>query len=126
MTAAPSTIRANVLDRTPRSAKTRLVIPMLVAARARPTNAAVPMPSPSIRPMAMPAAIGRTIAMSAVSTAGRPTASRSSRRTSRPTEKSRMTTPISASTKAVSPGMARASTPGPTMKPPSSSPTTAG
>ena len=36
---------------------------------------------------------------------GRPTASRSSRRTSRPTEKSRMTTPISASTNAVSPGV---------------------
>ena len=61
--------------------------------------------------------------MSAVRTAGRPTASRSSSRTSSPTEKSRMTTPISARTNAVSPGDDRGrARPGPTRNPPASSP----
>ena len=61
------------------------MIPMLVAHRARPTNAAVSISAPIAKPSPIPAAIGRIIAMTAVSTAGRPTASRSSRRTSSPT-----------------------------------------
>ena len=46
MTAAPMMMRLNRRSRTPRSARTRDVIPMLVAARARPTNAAVAGSSP--------------------------------------------------------------------------------
>ncbi len=126
MTAAPRTTLAKGRLRTPISDRTRLVIPMLVAASARPTKAAVAGSSPTTRPMASPAIIGRIIAMTPVRRAGRPTASRSSMRTSRPTENSRMTTPISARTSAVSPGVTSPRAPAPTTKPPSSSPTTAG
>ena len=105
ITAAPRTTRANVRSSTPSSPRTRLVIPMLVAHSARPTNAAVSISAPIATPSPMPAAIGRIIAMTAVSTAGRPTASRSSRRTSSPTENNRMITPSSEKTAAVSPGV---------------------
>ena len=49
ITAAPMMILLNFRSRTPRSESTRLVIPMLVAARARPTNAAVVGASPTRR-----------------------------------------------------------------------------
>ena len=80
------------------------MIPMLVAHRARPTNAAVSISAPIASPSPIPAAIGRIMAMTAVRTAGRPTASRSSRRTSSPTLNNRMITPSSEKTAAVSPG----------------------
>ena len=58
--------------------------------------------------------------------AGRPTWSSSSVLISSPTVKSRMTTPISESTVAVSPGTTRPRAYGPTTKPPASSPITPG
>ena len=58
--------------------------------------------------------------------AGRPTWSSSSVLISSPTAKSRMTTPISESTIAVSPGTTRPRAYGPTTKPPASSPITPG
>ena len=49
MTAAPMMIRLKRRSRTPSSVSTRLVMPMLVAARARPTKAAVAGGSPATR-----------------------------------------------------------------------------
>ena len=46
MIAAPRMTRENVRSRTPSSPSTRLVIPMLVAASASPTKAAVPPVAP--------------------------------------------------------------------------------
>ena len=50
ITAAPRTTRENVRSSTPSSPRTRLVIPMLVAHRARPTNAAVSISAPIAKP----------------------------------------------------------------------------
>ena len=80
------------------SRRTLLVMPMLVAASASPTNSAAIGSLPSMDASPKPARIGRIIAMTAVRIAGFPTANRSSVRTSRPTVNSRTTTPISAKT----------------------------
>ena len=61
--AAPMTTFAQRRSSTPMSRRTRLVMPMLVAASARPTKNDASASAPSASPIATPAMIGRTMPM---------------------------------------------------------------
>ncbi len=80
------------------SAKTAEVMPTLVAARAEPMNRLVSVLSPNTSPAAVPAANGTITPITPTRAAVPPTSRISESFVSRPTQKSRKTTPSSAKT----------------------------
>ena len=125
-TAAPSTVRAPGRLAIPSSRKVAEVMPALVAARAAPRKTLVSVLSPRARPSPRPPRKGRTTPALPTATATRPTARISESRVSRPTQKSRKTTPSSEKTSSTSFTSTQPSTAGPISTPPRISPTIAG
>jgi hypothetical protein len=126
-TAAPMMIFASDVPILPMSARTRAVMPMLVAVRVAPTKIETTDADPIAAITANPSANGRTIPATATARDCGPTRSSSPRSDSSPISKSRIRTPSSASMWiAGSSGFRRRSTEPPRITPATSSPRTAG
>ncbi len=124
--AAPRMMRLARRSSTPRSIRTADVMPTLVATSAAPMNSDVPVVSPSAAPSPIPPAKGITTPSTPTDSAVGPTSRRSLSFVSRPTQKSRKTTPSSAKTSSTSPGSTSPKTAGPTSTPARISPTIVG
>ncbi|CAB4885192.1 unannotated protein [freshwater metagenome] len=125
-TAAPRTMRDSVDDSTPRSPKTRAVMPTLVAVSAAPRNTDVFTSRPSARPAPIPPRKGAATPSTATAKEALPTLASSLTSISSPTLRSRRITPISPSRRRASSACTRFSTDGPIRIPARISPRTAG